>query len=214
MLAGRSLPIMLSSAALFATWFGSETVFGASSEFIKGGLYSVIEDPFGAALCLVLFGLLFARKLYGMNLLTLGDFFKVRFGRRTEMVASIFLAPPYVGYIAAQLVAMGLILNAVAGLAVWEGVVISAFVVTFYTYVGGMWAISVTDFFQSILTITGLFVLAAILAKEAGGGGTKLRQISAQKLKILTEFYFKKIWVYFSAAPVFGIRSIPSADCF
>ena len=77
MLAGRSLPILLSSSALFATWFGSETVFGASSEFLKGGLYAVIEDPFGAALCLVLFGTFFARKLYNMNLLTLGDFFKV-----------------------------------------------------------------------------------------------------------------------------------------
>jgi len=147
MLAGRSLPIFLSASALFATWFGSETVFGASSEFLKGGLYSVIEDPFGAALCLLLFGLFFARKLYNMNLLTLGDFFKVRFGNRTELVASFFLAPPYVGYIAAQLVAMGLIINVVTGLEVWQGVVISAFVVTFYTYIGGMWAISMTVFF-------------------------------------------------------------------
>jgi SSS family solute:Na+ symporter len=40
LLAGRSLPIAISSAALFATWFGSETVFGASSEFIQGGLYA------------------------------------------------------------------------------------------------------------------------------------------------------------------------------
>ncbi len=79
MLAGRSLPITLSAAALFATWFGSETVFGASSEFLKGGLYSVIEDPFGASLCLVLFGLFFARKLYGMNLLTLGGFLQGAF---------------------------------------------------------------------------------------------------------------------------------------
>ncbi len=214
MLAGRSLPIMLSSAALFATWFGSETVFGASSEFIKGGLYSVIEDPFGAALCLVLFGLFFARKLYGMNLLTLGDFFKVRFGRRTELVASIFLAPPYVGYIAAQLVAMGLILNAVTGLAVWEGVVISAFVVTFYTYVGGMWAISVTDFVQSILTITGLLVLAFILAREAGGVATVLREVPNQNFKFLPEFNFKEIVLYFAAWSVLGLGSIPSQDVF
>ncbi|MDZ7647999.1 MAG: hypothetical protein U5K54_12945 [Cytophagales bacterium] len=89
----EAYPCLLSSSALFATWFGSETVFGASSEFLKGGLYSVIEDPFGAALCLVLFGLFFARKLYNMNLLTLGDFFKERFGKRTELVASLFSAP-------------------------------------------------------------------------------------------------------------------------
>ncbi|MCU0420983.1 MAG: sodium:solute symporter, partial [Cyclobacteriaceae bacterium] len=62
MLAGRSLPMVLSASALFATWFGSETVFGASSEFLKGGVLGVIEDPFGAALCLLLFGLFFARK--------------------------------------------------------------------------------------------------------------------------------------------------------
>jgi solute:Na+ symporter, SSS family len=102
MLAGRSLPLMLSSAALFATWFGSETVFGASSEFMEGGLYAVIEDPFGAVFCLVIFGLFFTRKLYNMNLLTLGDFFRVRYGRRTEWIASLFLALPYAGYIAAQ----------------------------------------------------------------------------------------------------------------
>ncbi|MDQ2656821.1 MAG: sodium:solute symporter, partial [Bacteroidota bacterium] len=109
MLAGRSLPLWLGASALFATWFGSETVFGASSEFLKGGLYHVIEDPFGASLCLFLFGMFFARRLYNLRLLTLGDFFKVRYGKNTELVASLFLAPPYLGYIAAQLVAMGLI---------------------------------------------------------------------------------------------------------
>src|SRR5690606_15898287 len=138
MLAGKSLPLMLSSAALFATWFGSETVFGASSEFIAGGLYNVIEDPFGASLCLVLFGYFFARKLYNMNLLTLGDFFKIRYGKRTELVASIFLAPPYIGYIAAQLVAMGIILNVITGMVVWHGIILSAVIVTIYTYAGGM----------------------------------------------------------------------------
>src|SRR5262249_43776113 len=129
MVAGRSLPLALSSAAVFAMWFGSETVFGASSEFLKGGLYGVIEDPFGAALCLVLFGVFFARKLYALNLLTLGDYFELRFGKNTELVASLFLAPPYVGYIAAQLVAMGLILQAITGLAIWQGVILSAVVV-------------------------------------------------------------------------------------
>ena len=214
MLAGRSLPLVLSTSAMFATWFGSETVFGASSEFLKGGLFAVIEDPFGAALCLVLFGMFFARKLYGMNLLTLGDFFKVRFGKRTELVASIFLAPPYVGYIAAQLVAMGLILNVVAGLAVWEGVVMSAFVVTFYTYVGGMWAISVTDFIQSIIIIAGLLVLSIILAHKAGGVTAVLSGVPSENFKFLPGFTFKEIVAYLAAWSVLGLGSIPSQDVF
>jgi SSS family solute:Na+ symporter len=214
MLAGRSLPLILSSSAMFATWFGSETVFGASSQFLKGGLYAVIEDPFGAALCLVLFGVFIARKLYTMNLLTLGDFFKVRYGKRTELVASIFLAPPYVGYVAAQLVAMGLILNVITGLEVWQGVVISASVVTLYTFIGGMWAISVTDFVQSIIIILGLVVLAVILAGKAGGVMNVLHDVPKENLKFLPSFEFKEITMYIAAWSVLGLGSIPSQDVF
>ena len=214
MLAGRSLPLLLSSSALFATWFGSETVFGASSEFLRGGLYAVIEDPFGAALCLVLFGLFFARKLYSMNLLTLGDFFKVRFGKRTELVASVFIVPSYVGYIAAQLLAMGLILNVVTGMAVWQGVVISALVVTFYTYVGGMWAISITDFIQSAIIIGGLVVLAVNLSIKAGGVSVILSETHPDTFQFFPRLDFKEIVIYLGAWSVLGLGSIPSQDVF
>jgi SSS family solute:Na+ symporter len=214
MLAGRSLPLLLSSSALFATWFGSETVFGASSEFLKGGLYSVIEDPFGAALCLILFGLFFARKLYSMNLLTLGDFFKVRFGNRTELVASAFIVPSYVGYIAAQLLAMGLILNVVTGMEVWQGVIISALVVTFYTYIGGMWAISVTDFIQSVIIISGLIVLAINLSTRAGGISVVMSEANPQTFRFLPDAEFKDIIIYLAAWSVLGLGSIPSQDVF
>lgn len=214
MLAGRSLPIVLSSAALFATWFGSETVFGASSEFLKHGLYGVIEDPFGAALCLILFGLFFARKLYNMNLLTLGDYFKVRYGKRTELVASVFLAPPYVGYIAAQLVAMGLIMSVVTGMELWIGVVVSSVVVTLYTYIGGMWAISVTDFFQSIIIIAGLLVLAIILAGKAGGVFTVLSEVPKENFRFFPKPEAKEIITYLAAWSVLGLGSLPSQDVF
>jgi solute:Na+ symporter, SSS family len=214
MLAGRSLPLALSSAALFATWFGSETVFGASSEFLKGGLFAVVEDPFGAALCLVLFGIFYSRKLYKMNLLTLGDFFRVRFDRKTELVASLFLAPPYVGYIAAQLVAMGLILNAVTGLDVWIGVIASSCVVTLYTYVGGMWAVSITDFVQSILIVVGLVILAAILANKAGGVGTVLSSSPLGTFRFLPDGDGKSIVLYVAAWSVLGLGSLPSQDVF
>jgi SSS family solute:Na+ symporter len=213
-LAGRSLPLFLSSSALFATWFGSETVFGASSEFLKGGLYNVIEDPFGAALCLVLFGLFFARKLYNMNLLTLGDFFKVRYGKRLELVAGVFIVPSYVGYIAAQLVAMGLILNVVTGMAIWQGVVASAVVVTFYTYIGGMWAISITDFVQSIIIIGGLLVLAIILSGKAGGVTTILNEVPPDTFRFFPEASATEIIAWLAAWSVLGLGSIPSQDVF
>ncbi len=214
MLAGQRLPLLLGSTAMFATWFGSETVFGASSQFLEGGLYNVIEDPFGAALCLFLFGMFFARKLYSMNLLTLGDFFKVKYGKPTEIVASIFLAPPYVGYIAAQLVAMGLILNVVAGLPLWQGIVISATIVTLYTYAGGMWAITITDFIQTIIIIAGLVALAISMGTKAGGVMQVLSETPRETFQFLPPPDFKEIVAYLAAWAVLGLGSLPSQDVF
>lgn len=214
MLAGQSLPLLLGSSALFATWFGSETVFGASSQFLDGGLYAVIEDPFGACLCLLIFGFFFARKLYRMNLLTLGDFFKVRYGRSTELVASFFLAPPYVGYIAAQLVAMGLILNVVAGITLPQGIMVSATIVTLYTIAGGMWAITLTDFIQTIIIICGLVVLATTLATEAGGVTHVLSAVPESNFKFLPDANLQEIVKYVAAWSVLGLGSIPSQDVF
>lgn len=214
MLAGRSLPLVLTSSAMFATWFGSETVFGASSEFLEGGLYAVIEDPFGAVLCLVLFGLFYARKLYQMKLLTLGDFFRRTYGPRTEILASIFLAFPYIGYIAAQLVAMGLVLSVVTGAVLWHAIVISAVVVTVYTYIGGMWAISITDFVQTIIIIAGLILLAVNLTMKVGDVGVMLESVPSDKFKFFPDFQLKEVAAWAAAWAVLGLGSIPSQDVF
>ena len=214
LLAGRSLPLWLGASALFATWFGSETIFGASAEFLDGGLYDVIEDPFGAALCLFLFGMFFARKLYNMKLLTLGDFFKVRYGKSTELVASAFLAPPYVGYIAAQLVAMGLILKVVAGTGLSDGIVVSAVVVTAYTFVGGMWAITITDFIQTIIIIGGLLAVAISLGGEAGGVAHVLSAVPDENFQFLPSGDLHSVVGWLAAWSVLGLGSIPSQDVF
>jgi Na+/proline symporter len=214
MLAGRSLPLILSTSALFATWFGSETIFGASAEFLGGGLFAVIEDPFGAALCLFLFGFFFARKLYEMNLLTLGDFFRVRFGRRSEFLACLFIVPSYFGYAAGQMVALGLILNVVTGIDLWQGVAISATVVAIYTVVGGMWAISITDFVQSIVIIMGLLVLAWVLNDRAGGFANVFSGAPAETFRFLPDASATDIITYLAAWSVLGLGSIPSQDVF
>lgn len=121
LLAGRKLSFPVATTVVFATWFGSETILGASSEFAEKGVLGIIEDPFGAALCLVLVGLFFARKLYRLNLMTFGDFYKLRYNRQTELLASFFLVISYFGWIAAQLVALGIIFNLTTGIPLISG---------------------------------------------------------------------------------------------
>ena len=81
--AGRSLPMFMVLAMVFATWFGAETVLGISATFLEEGFRGLISDPLGAATCLVLFGLVFALPLYRLKLMTLGDFFHLRYNKKT-----------------------------------------------------------------------------------------------------------------------------------
>src|SRR5690606_40712342 len=73
-LAGRHLPLALTTATVFATWFGAEAVLGVSATFLEEGLRGIVADPFGASLALVLIAAFFAVKLYRLNLLTIGDY--------------------------------------------------------------------------------------------------------------------------------------------
>ena len=167
--AGRSLPLGISTCVIFATWFGSETMLGATSEFAQHGLPGVMEDPFGASLCLLLVGLFYARKLYRSNLLTFCDFFKVRFGRKAEVISALLMIPSYFGWIAAQIVAMGIVVNTVMGIDLSIAMIASGLIVMAYTYMGGMWSVSITDFIQTIMIVIGIVVITISVVQDAGG---------------------------------------------
>lgn len=215
--AGKQLPLFMAACALFATWFGSETVMGASARFVEEGVPGIIEDPFGAALCLVLAGLLVAKPLYKRNLLTFSDFFRIRFSKTTEVVSAIFMVPSFFSWIAAQLVALAIILETVSGLDRMWGVVLCTGLVLLYTYVGGLWAVAVTDFIQTLVILVGLVILAVILVNEAGGFGALLAAVPTDKPDFFR--FFPKgnsisIIEWVAAWMTIGLGSIPQQDVF
>src|SRR3954462_13761219 len=133
--AGRRMPMYIVTATVFATWFGSETVLGIPATFIKDGFSGIVADPFGSSLCLVLVGLFFARPLYRMNLLTIGDFYKKRLGRTVEMLTTLCIVISYPGWVDGQNRALGLVFNVVSDGAISQrsGIVIGASTVLVYT---------------------------------------------------------------------------------
>jgi Na+/proline symporter len=93
-------------------------------------------------------------------------------------------------------------------------VVLAASVVTFYTFIGGMWAISITDFFQSIVIILGLVTIAVILSQKAGGVGNVISEVPEGTFRFLPKPEFREVVLYLSAWSVLGLGSIPSQDVF
>lgn len=214
MIAGRKLPLFISSAALFALWFGSETVFGASSEFIEHGLIGVIEDPFGGVLCLLLYAMFFARPLYRMNLLTLGDLYRNRYGKNVELVAGVCMVLTFFGYIAAQLVAMGILLSIIINLPLAYCILISSAVVTVYTLAGGMWAVSITDFVQSIVIVAGLAVTAIVISIKTGGTLNTIQAAPEGFFRLLPDADSHSVIEYFCAWSSLGLGALASQDIF
>lgn len=214
-LAGRGLSFGLSSMVTFATWFGSETMMGAPTEFINHGILGVIEEPFGAALCLILVGVFYARIFYRLNILTFCDYFKIRFGGAAEYVSAILMVPSYFGWIAAQLIAMGTVLEVILGWPLATGIWVSAALVMTYTLMGGMWSVSITDFFHNILLIIGLVILVVILVNKTGGLQPVLAQTPTGFFRpIPHEFTWLSSAEYFTAWITVGLGSIPQQDIF
>src|SRR5882757_2831751 len=170
-LAGRSLPLYMNTATVFATWFGAESVLSVSVEFSKSGLGGIIADPFGSSMCLVIVAVFFARAFYRMDLLTIGDFYRKRYGRTMELGTSVVIAISYLGWTAAQMTALGLAFSTLTGGAISlpVGIVLGALVVLGYTVWGGMWSVAMTDLFQSVMIIVGVVLIAWVVGDMAGG---------------------------------------------
>jgi solute:Na+ symporter, SSS family len=216
-IAGRSLPLIMVVTTTFATWFGAETVMGIPAKFVQGGLNAVVEDPFGAGTCLILVGVFFAAKLYRMNLLTIGDFYRKRYGKGIEVFCSVAIILSYLGWVAAQITALGLVFSVLTGGAMSEsmGMIVGTAAVLIYVVVGGFLAVAWTDFIQMIVLVIGLTVIAIYSATLAGGTGQVLALATSGDLwRFWPEPSFKDAAFFIAAAVTMMLGSIPQQDVF
>mgnify|MGYP000996541135 FL=1 len=215
--AGRSLPLAMVITTTFATWFGAETVMGIPAKFVEGGLNAVIEDPFGASMCLVLVGAFFASRLYKMSLLTIGDYYRQRYGKGVEIFCSVAIILSYLGWVAAQVTALGLVFSILSGgeISAATGMVIGTSLVLVYVLVGGMLAVAWTDFVQMIVLVVGLSLIAVMASEQAGGADKVLALAQAKEWFNILPEPTANGWIWFVAAAItmmFG--SIPQQDVF
>lgn len=215
--AGRTLPMYMVLAMVFATWFGAETVLGISATFLEEGFRGLISDPLGASLCLVLFGLIFARPLYRMNLLTLGDFFRIRYNRPTELVLSLCIVVSYLGWVSAQMAALGLVFNVLSAdtISMTQGVLIGAGAVLIYTLFGGMWSVALTTFVQMIVIVLGLLYVTWMAGDMAGGFDAVISKAAAEgKFEWLPTLDPVDMLAWIAALATMALGSIPQQDVF
>ena len=215
--AGHSLPLPIVTATVFATWFGSETVLGIPATFLKEGFGGIVADPFGSSLCLILVGLFFARHLYNRRMLTIGDFFREKYGRTVEVLVTLCIVVSYLGWVAAQIKALGLVFNVVSegGISQTGGMLIGAGSVLIYTLFGGMWSVAITDFIQMIIIVIGMLYIGGEMTMQTGGIGVVIEHASAAgKFNFWPEMNLASILGFVAALCTMMLGSIPQQDVF
>ena len=215
--AGRSLPMPIVTATVFATWFGAEAIFGVSATFVKDGLHGVVADPFGASMCLIIAGIFYGTKIYKLNVLTLGDFFRMRYNRTVEILTTLCIVVSYLGWVSAQIKALGLVFSVVTDGAISQeaGMVLGTFIVLTYTTFGGMFSVAILDFVQMAVVMGGMLFIGYLVSGMTGGVETVVSHAAAAgKL----DFFPRGDWTHWlpfiAAWMTMMLGSIPQQDVF
>jgi Na+/proline symporter len=151
-------------------------------------------------------------------MLTIGDFFREKYGRTVEVLVTLCIVVSYLGWVAAQIKALGLVFNVVSDGSISQtaGMIIGAGSVLIYTLFGGMWSVAITDFIQMIIVVIGMLYIGGEMTAQTGGIGVVIEHAAAAGK-------FSNFWPDMNLASILGftaalctmmLGSIPQQDVF
>ena len=168
LVAGRGLVLPLAAATLMAQSVDSNATLGNTDLTAEFGFWAGASLPIGLALCLFLTALFFAKPMNSMGLITLPDFYRIKYNHLTEVVASLLMVLSFSFLLAGNLVAGGYMFEAFLGTTYTAGVMLLAIAVFIYTASGGLFAVAYTDAIQVGIALVGSLGLFAFIAGNYG----------------------------------------------
>lgn len=168
LVAGRRLTLPLAGLTLMAQSVDSNATLGNTDLAAQFGFWGGASLPIGLATCLFLTGLFFAKPLNRMGLITLPDFYRLKYGRTTEVVASIVMVLSFTFLLAGNLVGGGYLFQSFMGTSYTTGAIAIAVFVLIYTLFGGLFAVAYTDAIQVLIAFVGSIVLISYIGLNFG----------------------------------------------
>lgn len=168
LVAGRGLILPIAAATLMAQSVDSNATLGNTDLAAEFGFWAGASLPIGLALCLFLTALFFAKPMNRMGLITLPDFYRVKYSRLTEFVAATIMVLSFAFLLAGNLVAGGYLFQTFLGTNYLGGVMLIAIIVFIYTASGGLFAVAYTDAIQVAIAFLGTILLFGFIAVNFG----------------------------------------------
>ncbi|KAG5683323.1 hypothetical protein PVAND_012609 [Polypedilum vanderplanki] len=168
LLANRSMPIWPVAFSLMASFMSAITILGVSNEnYQYGTQFIVINLAYGFATPICAY--LYLPVFYNMRVTSAYEYLEKRFGLLTRLVASISYSIQMILYMGIVLFAPSLALETITGIPMSIAIVLIGIVCAFYSVIGGIKAVLLTDAFQSILMFAA--VLTVIISGLIYAGG-------------------------------------------
>jgi SSS family solute:Na+ symporter len=158
--------------SLCATIIGASVTLGMAGRGYRMGLPGAWWLLVGSIGLLIL-GFFFARTVRKLGLYTLPALVEKQYNSKTAgLVASILIVVAWLAVIAAQIIAAGKILSILMpDVNLSLVMVISAAVLTLYTFLGGQYSVIRTDLVQFIIIAVGTLVCLGLVLDRVGGFG-------------------------------------------
>ena len=217
-LGGRNLNVWVTSMSAQASDMSGWLLMGLpGTAFLLTKNYGMAEafwTALGLAVGTYLNWLILAKRLrkyseHSNNSITIPTYLENRFKDKThiiKMISAVFIVVFFLIYTAAQFSAGAKLFNTVFGLDYFWALLIGAFVIVSYTFLGGFLAVCWTDLIQGILMFFAIIALPIIAVVKMGGSAATF-ELAASIGKVPEGFGFAE-WTGFEGFGLLGILSI------
>lgn len=215
---GRKFTLLFNAPALTACFLGGSLILSLPGATYGMGVWndSVMFGSaisLGGIICLLIAGFFYMPKLWRLKLLSLGDYFYMRFGKPTGFTVSIVTVLTFVFWVAVQILVFAKICTVFMGWDLFWSAVIGIGIICIYTSMGGLWAVMITDMIQVALVTIGVVVLLPLALPLVGGWDAFVAAVPTDRTHVLPQVADGHVWLAWLACwAVVGIGSVVSPD--
>lgn len=184
MLADQSMPVLPVAFSLMASFMSAITILGVATEnYVFGTQFVVINISYVIATPLACY--IYLPVFFRLQNTSVYEYLERRFGLLTRTCASLAFSLQMALYMGIVLYAPALALSAVTGISLNWSIASVGVVCTFYSSLGGMKAVLVTDVFQSLLMFAAVFAVITRGLLDYGIEGVFAAAKNGERLEFL-----------------------------
>lgn len=169
LVAGRRLSFPMFFGCMAAIAVGGAATIGSTKLGYKFGISAVWMNG-SMGIGLILLGVLVSSKLSKLKALSINEVIESNYGQSARIFSSVLTFIYTMLLSVVQVISIGTILSGILGWNAQISMLVGGGIVIFYTFIGGMWSVTLTDIVQFVIKTVGVLILAPLFALSSVGG--------------------------------------------